>query len=595
MARDNETKALEENLTTLGWLELGTKFCAGMLALTYVSGYLIATTYLGTYNIYTGANESFRAKFIYIGSFYCVFIVAFGIATYTVSKILDLFTKHGMTPDISEINLAKDEWGRRNDSKHWKDKWPELRWRFMVVLILVVFSLQILFFNPESIRIFAPFQAIFLGAVALYQVSYFRELSRENYSWGLIEGRTWVEWVRNVTLAVDIIIAGAMVMLALRENRRLKPMYACIAKFVLDHQRGYLAVYWSIGVAIIAVAGFIAFSLTLSSTNISHVSKVKFREIMFGPNRLQAVKRMLALTKPLLAAPGSSGTEITWKGKCKEFGRKSFDSVILCVLTSSFLWVALKAIERDDSRLWAKILGYGTLLLALTILSNMIILIAMGSKRKDLLASQYFEGKHVLLTQFEPKREITAPTLAEKLDLWAFRAIPAGILYIVSVLGFAYLVYPLIPQQKSGGDYSTADKIKIVLMEQTSAGSCPKIPDLADKPLIMLDENSVWVYLARYDDAGQPTCWRWGAFCHEVPDEAYPPRPSVYAINQSCVARIEPWCSGDSKNCSKDGSGTNATQPSLISGSIDSLSLPSSINRSSVTERKPTSSHPGRR
>jgi hypothetical protein len=116
------------------------------------------------------------------------------------------------------------------------------------------------------------------------------------------------------------------------------------------------------------------------------------------------------------------------------------------------------------------------------------------------------------------------------------RTILAAVLYVVSVLSFAYLVYPHIPEQKAGGNYSTARRVCLRLVNSTPAGECPKdlLPEITDgaSHYLIIEEDSNWVYLANDGGPNGPRAWRWPRFGKE------PVRPSVYAVNRSCIASI---------------------------------------------------------
>src|SRR5208283_2679449 len=65
---------VEREISVLEKIELTGKFAALSLPLTYVSGYLISTSYLGTYGIHLSAGDLLRTKYIYIGFLYLMFL-----------------------------------------------------------------------------------------------------------------------------------------------------------------------------------------------------------------------------------------------------------------------------------------------------------------------------------------------------------------------------------------------------------------------------------------------------------------------------------------------------------------------------------------
>lgn len=111
-----------------------------------------------------------------------------------------------------------------------------------------------------------------------------------------------------------------------------------------------------------------------------------------------------------------------------------------------------------------------------------------------------------------------------------------AVLYVVSVLSFAYLVYPHIPEQKAGGNYYTASRVEPRFVNTTPAGECPS--GLLPTPLIgtaylIIEEDSNWVYFANDNGPNGPRAWSWPRFGEK------PVRPKVYAVNRSCIASID--------------------------------------------------------
>lgn len=207
-----------------------------------------------------------------------------------------------------------------------------------------------------------------------------------------------------------------------------------------------------------------------------------------------------------------------------------------CILTLKVLW-------KDDSVFNSRTLSIGTLVLSLIVLSNLSVLMAM---RRDLSLS----------LGIKVHRTTHKAGLLSQSDPWIIRALMFAVLYIVSVLGFAYRVYPFIPVQKAGGNYSTIDAVSIHLTQITAECSSRdlerQVPPTT--PYVLLEEDANWVYLAPAvgpGSAGGPDCWNWGAFCHAMPssgarspDDAFTPK--VYTVNRRCIASTESIGSGGS-------------------------------------------------
>lgn len=65
--------ALDRDLNSLERIELSAKLSAAAIALTYITGYLTASTYPAGYGIQTDASDFFRAKYMYVGFHYWLF------------------------------------------------------------------------------------------------------------------------------------------------------------------------------------------------------------------------------------------------------------------------------------------------------------------------------------------------------------------------------------------------------------------------------------------------------------------------------------------------------------------------------------------
>ena len=110
-----------------------------------------------------------------------------------------------------------------------------------------------------------------------------------------------------------------------------------------------------------------------------------------------------------------------------------------------------------------------------------------------------------------------------------------GILFYLSILSFAHVVYPFIPAAKGGGDYTESLPVHIVfssnseLYGNVASTIPPEIKTNLDAHrMIMLDENNSFVFLAKTNDpdTNGPAGWRNGN------------KPKVYEIRRDAILSI---------------------------------------------------------
>lgn len=107
--------------------------------------------------------------------------------------------------------------------------------------------------------------------------------------------------------------------------------------------------------------------------------------------------------------------------------------------------------------------------------------------------------------------------------------------YYLSVLAFAYLIYPFIPVTKGGGDYVGAPTAQLCFQETNAkfllpellANSTPGENDcVKSKPVQIIEESATSVFVAFPDDAGGPGEWRRGN------------KPTVFEIRRDKIGSI---------------------------------------------------------
>jgi hypothetical protein len=466
----------------LASLELLSKIAAAFLVLTYVTGYLIATTYLGSYGITTGASEALRARYIYIGFQYWMFVTIFGVVFRVIVLFFHVFGRPGSPRSRAKIGAQAGTL---------RAALGNLRWGIIVFLTLALFCIEILLLRLKSFGSFLPAQCIFLTCICIYQGTFYGEYS-EHAGWSTLFGKKIVECIRWVYGPA----IGALVVI----------LMSCRA-FWHHRFKIFRAHYgWTVWLVCIFV-GVGAFIVVLGNENCSLLDGPAGRGLPWLASRprakLSAALRLaFQLTSGLLAS-----------GIC-----------------GGFCWVALRVYRSDESLRLVMWLYFAALALALTSLSNVLLLNLMYREMKA--------------------RQGLDKTISWK--NWAMSGVAVVTLYLVSVFSFSYLIYPFVPVERAGGDYSTARPVLIHLIQSGSSCADPELGRELGATFYVLDEDADWTYMAPENSGNPdaedpkrtntgPQAWRWWAFCRQrfpkkaVDDDC---RPEVFAVNRTCEAAM---------------------------------------------------------
>jgi hypothetical protein len=542
--------------TLLDRIEFSSRVGAGILALTYVSGYLIATTYLGRFGIQADVSEFLRAKYIYIGFQYWMFVAIFGVLARAVALILAVLKNDEPLSRVEKARAVDALESRSNEPESTNAAEKILRRWCVLSLVLLVFSIQIMFLDPNDARKYLALQSILLLSIALYQTTFYREYSRSGYVWGLLYGRWYVQKIRTIYgvvpgfIAACLMAGNALAPYVFEDSTN--PVVMFCLKFLV--RPGYLLTgmiqsssmaFWTFGTILVIFLCFAALFVTLGNADLrwldKHGKAQGFKGFVF-------VRWYLLLMDFLRLVLHSARTFFILRAGSEQGGLRrklisSIDCFVMPISTGGYCILTLKVLWKDDSVFNSRTLSIGTLVLSLIVLSNLSVLMAM---RRDLSLS----------LGIKVHRTTHKAGLLSQSDPWIIRALMFAVLYIVSVLGFAYRVYPFIPVQKAGGNYSTIDAVSIHLTQITAECSSRdlerQVPPTT--PYVLLEEDANWVYLAPAvgpGSAGGPDCWNWGAFCHAMPssgarspDDAFTPK--VYTVNRRCIASTESIGSGGS-------------------------------------------------
>jgi hypothetical protein len=532
------------SVADLSWpqrLEFISTIFAAILGLTYVSGYLIVTTFLSRFGISADASELLKAKYIYVGFLYWLFVAIIGVlgrAVYLFFRAIRASESLSKEEQVKAIPILERELFDTGGLYH---PWLPLRRWVVLSLVLVPFAVQIVFLDPNDVRAFVCWQSILLLSICLYQATFYREFRKDGYAWGSLYAEWYVKGIKLVCgVLPGLLAAFFMVGTALgpwafsrHDNEVVDVTLRLIRPFYIG--LGWIRrswAFWIFGTILIVVHLFVALFVTLSTENLRWLEN-NGRARAFSGSFIRGFVLSLRDCVFLIAHAASvflTGTNGEETKSVPSELKTAIDCIGLPVITGMYLMIALRVLHNDNSEFNARVLAFGTLILSLIAISNVIIILMM---RRDLIVALK------LNQESDPNT-----SLLGRSDVWFVRVLMVVILYIVSVLGFAYRVYPFVPVQKAGGDYSTADTVAVFVSPSPECSSGEFGKELQPpRPYVVLSEDSNWVYLAPvsgFGSGGGPKCWRWGPFCSSlskksVPVAEDPSRPSIYTLNRHCV------------------------------------------------------------
>lgn len=609
----------ERELNLLERILFGSKIAAGILALTYVSGYLIATTYLATYGISASASELLRAKYIYIGCQYWMFVAAFGLLSRVIQLRFNLwnlneadFTKHfatfrnkvraisgaddqmiiGRARDLKkirrslrsvraalrdlnrdgagldagrlrelqslegvkileaeekgkaleatmraiEIKEIKAEYARRSTERT-EGVWNHFRWVLVVTLILGVFAFEIMLLKPGDISAMLPLHALLLLSIALYQTTFYMEYSSMSYRWGFLDGRFQVDWMRWMFGAwIGVIVTGLILWRAV-----------CYSIWFPNRPGIIRDLYrWpeSVAVLFVMVSIFFAASfVTLSDEDLRNLDTaypLSRKGRRRNPTSWKSWKAFL-YASTLLFRTGTSWSKrfksIVFVGAASLFGVFALLVFFFKNGVASATWFGHHHVIYIFWKIVVWLLYYGSLCGSLMVLSNILILTYMNREMHKELKTDSKILWHG----------------------WVLLGVAVTVLYVVSVFGFAYLVYPFISFEKAGGRYSAENAIVVDLVRPSDRSSEAEFTGLlrvsgkhagewveaeSTERFLILEEDANWTYLAPLvgpTAGGGPDTWKWWALCQDFYGQASNSgycRPNVYAVNRRFIASI---------------------------------------------------------
>jgi hypothetical protein len=489
--------------------QLAAELGAVFIGLAYVSGYIIVNTYLGSFGISGDSGGLVKAKYIYVGFLYLLFMCGFVLFFAAVKKLLDWVVARywpGAYADEQPNNCPPEL-----IEKH-KTITPEsfLVWVGVALVFEIPIALQITFLQPRHVKDFLLVQLALLCSVFLYQGTYYR--GYREYKWD--RASSLVLSTRRWSLGLET-VAACFVLLTLVSRQSIATIAAGY---------GHLSILWWVAIPVAPVLLLIW---------------------IFRPLFLTTTERMHL----------EAGGHLGWSW-IRRWPPKAF--VLFMVF---FCLIATPTIRGYWVRWW--IIQAGTLFMAITVLCGVPVLSLQANQRRDREVLRPTGRKPVWSVAPLPQHE---DDKTERWVRWILRCTSVVTLYVMTTLGYAYVVYPHIPVQKAGGDYTTSPVVQIkfkhgvlnladlgddVQGRKSTSFDLKRSGDVcvtvmgADvcSDMIVLDQDASFIYAARIDDFGDPTrgddrdCgpkkWRDG-----ILERNGPYRPRVFAISLSDVIGV---------------------------------------------------------
>ena len=183
---------------------------------------------------------------------------------------------------------------------------------------------------------------------------------------------------------------------------------------------------------------------------------------------------------------------------------------------SSFSWRLRREVSYNPPGSWKTV---RLMVLILTLVIDwqclqaehlMPMILALLWKAKILIGIFIFMG-HVTFQYWDRSNRITDP--GDKHALWLICGAKLTLSFIFSIIGFAYSVYPFIPAERGGGNYTHASDVRLRIKSEAS-----EIPETLveehqgsvsiTRPLKLIEQTSVWVYVAPGPVPDIPADWK---------------------------------------------------------------------------------------
>lgn len=488
------------------------------VVLTYISGYLVTSTFLNSYGITTDASEFLKARYLYVGFLYLLFLASVGMAFGFVAVCYNgARLRFAPLTDLGETS-------------------PDIKRKYIAVWATAGFcfatseALQITFLNPHIFRGFILLQTGLLASFLFYQLTNARALHHPGWDQhrSIFMLRGWTVFTMTIFSVIPIIFL-------------FRPNLPGQLKSFIEYHKIRSAVVFN---SLLLWAFWCALPFFYTGDSLKR--------------RLDAKQAKQAWWQGIGPKRAIGGAIIIF-----------VPADFILFATYKWRWVTLQAIN---------------LFLAVAAMASIIFMSIAYSRDR---------GKN--------KQKLSG---SEEWSIWLLRIATAGTLYVASTIGYANLIYPLVPFAKSGGDFTTSSVVRVHFhysdapvalglapdlkgsveahgsqvkrvkgaisrSSNSTSGSAsnksepqddgksgsgsPPLPDSCQlgvsttcERLIVLEESPEVVYFARFDDATSlidglpeadacgPRLWKAG-----ILDPKGPYRPRLIAVSRQNIVAIE--------------------------------------------------------
>lgn len=500
---------VRDGLKLFDRIQLGAKMATVAVALTYVSGYLTLASFLGRFRISADSDSFFRAKYLYVGFEYWFFLLILVVLGVVFMRAVDLF-RESTSSEGKGIKLTGKNLEAANNelavSEMGKD-WRALRWAVVVSALLVTLSSNILLATPSAVLHVLPLEVVLLFHILLFQAvrygittPYWLQTGDPVYIWGTTFGKPIAEHLANFACFFSWGIAAVLLVHDMLGNQE------SVHKHL--HQFRASEFYWFVASILIYLDLRAVCSLLLGYKLVGKVTREVIRK--FG-----RWKRFVCLTFFGKFIPWRDLTSKRWW----RIGPACFFSFLL-------LWAAFYSFENDGQgdphwlyRACTLAVRWALLPMILLAVANLWLLSQKRAFRN--------ERRREVMRSRQMLPRMPQDRLISDWQTWVLRVAPASALYLVSVLAFASLVYPHIPDEKAGGNHNNPSLwVHIEMMEQVPGGRCPKITGIdTSREYAVLEEDSNWVYVI---DSS------YVALAKNAADRP----PETFALRRDCIAAM---------------------------------------------------------